>query len=177
MNLNRGRTSEELWGFCRSCYYADVCKAGCTWTTSVLFGRAGNNPYCHHRALELSKRGLRERIAQVEQAPGTPFDHGRFELILENADGTSRPSAVDKLPLANNLVQISSRSGKSKQSSARKDLILCRGCNRHVMPGTRICPFCQGNIRALSNRYAKNLREAKKAYQRLIELLPPHIET
>ena len=49
---------------------------------SVWPGR--NNPYCHHRALELSKQGLRERIAQVEQAPGTPFDHGRFELILEN---------------------------------------------------------------------------------------------
>ena len=177
LNINRGRTSEELWGFCRGCYYADVCKAGCTWTTSVLFGRAGNNPYCHHRALELSRRGLRERIAQVEQAPGTPFDHGRFELILEHADGTSRPSAVDKLPLANNLVQISSRRAKSKQTSTRKDLILCRGCNRHVMPGTKTCPFCQGNIRALANGYAKNLREAKKAYQRLMELLPPHIET
>src|ERR1044072_6127886 len=98
LRLNRERTSTELWGFCGSCYYADVCKAGCTWTTHVLFGRAGNNPYCHHRALELSKQGLRERIAQVEKAPGTPFDHGRFELILENADG----SAHAKLPLANN---------------------------------------------------------------------------
>src|SRR5215203_3336947 len=83
LNINRGRTTEELWGFCGSCYYAATCKAGCTWTTHVLFGRAGNNPYCHHRALELSKQGLRERIAQVERAPGTPFDHGRFELILE----------------------------------------------------------------------------------------------
>jgi hypothetical protein len=45
------------------------------------------------------------------------------------------------------------------------------------MPETKICPFCDGNIRALANRYAKNLREAKKAYQQLLELLPPHIET
>jgi len=174
LNINRGQRSEKLWGFCGSCYYADVCKAGCTWTTSVLFGRAGNNPYCHHRALELSKQGLRERIAQVERAPGNPFDHGRFELILENADGTAH---VDKLPLANNLVQISSPRRKTKRTSARKELVLCRGCHRHVIRGTKICPFCSGNIRALANRYAKNLREAKKAYQRLVELLPPHIET
>jgi radical SAM protein with 4Fe4S-binding SPASM domain len=176
LNINRERTSEELWGFCRSCYYADVCKAGCTWTTSVLFGRAGNNPYCHHRALELSKQGLRERIAQVESAPGTPFDHGRFELIVEAADGITHAPAVDKLPLANNLVQISSPRGKNKRTALRKELALCRGCDRHVMRGTRTCPFCRGNIRALANRYAKNLREAKKAYQRLIELLP-HLET
>lgn len=83
----RERTTDDLWGFCQSCYYADVCRAGCTWTTHVLFGRAGNNPYCHHRALELSRQGLRERIMQVEEAPGLPFDHGRYALILENADG------------------------------------------------------------------------------------------
>ena len=87
LNINRDRTSSGLWGFCGSCYYADVCKAGCTWTTHSLFGKAGNNPYCHHRALELSKQGLRERIVQVEKAPGTSFDHGRFELILETLDG------------------------------------------------------------------------------------------
>jgi hypothetical protein len=152
-----------------------VCKAGCTWTTSVLFGRAGNNPYCHHRALELSKQGLRERIAQVEQAPGTPFDHGRFELILEDADGAA--NAVDKLALANNLVQISSTRPKTKQTQKSKELVLCRGCNRHVFQGTKICPFCDGNIRTLANRHAKHLREAKKAYQRLVKLLPPHLET
>ena len=189
LNINRGRTSEELWGFCGSCYYADSCKAGCTWTTSVLFGRAGNNPYCHHRALELSKQGFRERIAQVERAPGTSFDHGRFELILETTHGwpqrttptvepsRSNSSVVDKLPMANKLVQIGSSRRKTKRTVARKELVLCRGCNRHVMPETKICPFCDGNIRALANRYAKNLREAKKAYQQLIELLPPHIET
>jgi hypothetical protein len=78
--------------------------------------------------------------------------------------------------MANNLVQIKSRK-KTRQMVARKELVLCRGCNRHVMPETKICPFCDGNIRALANRYAKNMREAKKAYQRLVELLPPHLET
>ena len=42
---------------------------------------------CHHRALELAARGLRERLVQVEAAPGRPFDMGRFELVVEPLDG------------------------------------------------------------------------------------------
>ncbi|MGD0042933.1 MAG: SPASM domain-containing protein [Isosphaeraceae bacterium] len=74
---------EHLWGFCRTCPNAERCRGGCTWTTHVLMGRPGNNPYCHYRALELQKRGLRERIQRVKQAPGLPFDHGQFELVTE----------------------------------------------------------------------------------------------
>jgi Y-X(10)_GDL-associated radical SAM protein len=159
LSMNRDRTSSGLWGYCGSCYYADVCKAGCTWTTDSLFGKAGNNPYCHHRALELSKQGLRERIVQVEKAPGTSFDHGRFELILETLDGKEVPFS------ANNLVQI-------KRSSALAELIVCRGCNRHVKAGAKTCPFCFGDIGALAKQHDKRLREAKKAYKRLLKLLP-----
>lgn len=168
LSVNRGRTSEESWGFCGSCYYSGVCKAGCTWTTHSLFGRAGNNPYCHHRALELSKQGLRERIAQVEKAPGTSFDHGKFELILESADGT-----VDAMPVVgNNLVQIGSAKAKRKTAPQSKELIICRGCDRHVFAGTRICPFCRGDVRALAKLHEKKMREARKAYKRLLQLLP-----
>jgi hypothetical protein len=49
----------------------------------VLFGRRGNNPYCHHRALELLREGRRERIELREAAPGEPFDHATYELIEE----------------------------------------------------------------------------------------------
>jgi radical SAM protein with 4Fe4S-binding SPASM domain len=166
LNINRGQTSGGLWGFCGSCYYADVCKAGCTWTTHSLFGRAGNNPYCHHRAMELSKQGLRERIVQIEKAPGTSFDHGRFELVVESVDR----SVVESVP-ANGatLVQI----GSTRRSSSKpKDLIICRNCDRHVFADTKLCPFCNGDIAAHAKRYQKNLREARKAYQRLLKLLP-----
>ena len=159
LSINRGRTSSGLWGYCGSCYYADVCKAGCTWTTDSLFGKAGNNPYCHHRALELSKQGMRERIVQVEKAPGTSFDHGRFDLILETFDGKEVPQA------ANNLVQIN-------RTSEPAELILCRGCNRHVKAGTKLCPFCCGDIPSLAKQHDRKLREAKKAYRRLLKLLP-----
>jgi radical SAM protein with 4Fe4S-binding SPASM domain len=81
--FNRERGVDDLWGFCRSCYYAEVCRGGCTWTADSLFGRRGNNPYCHYRVLELAKRGLRERIVKTEEAPTESFATGRFELIEE----------------------------------------------------------------------------------------------
>lgn len=86
LRYTRDRTVDELWGYCRSCYYADVCRAGCTWTSFVLFGKAGNNPYCHHRALEHHARGQRERVVRVGVAPGEPFDYARFELLVEPAE-------------------------------------------------------------------------------------------
>jgi hypothetical protein len=49
----------------------------------VLLGRPGNNPYCHHRALELTREGKRERVVRAAPAPGEPFDYGRFEIVEE----------------------------------------------------------------------------------------------
>ena len=83
LRYTRDRTIDDLWGYCRTCYYADVCRAGCTWTSFVLFGKAGNNPYCHHRALEMQAKGKRERVVRRELAPGLPFDYGRFDLVEE----------------------------------------------------------------------------------------------
>jgi radical SAM protein with 4Fe4S-binding SPASM domain len=85
MRYTRDRTVETLWGFCRTCYYAEVCRGGCTWTAEALLGKPGNNPICHHRALEMQRVGKRERFVQIESAPGVPFDQGRFELIVEDA--------------------------------------------------------------------------------------------
>lgn len=93
----RERTTDDLWGFCKTCYYADTCKAGCTWTSHVVFDRPGNNPYCIHRALEQEKAGIRERIRRVMGAPGRPFDNGRFEISTEpipELDEDPTPSAV-----------------------------------------------------------------------------------
>lgn len=199
LSFTRTRTVEDLWGFCRSCYYADVCRAGCTWTTHVLFGRAGNNPYCHHRALELAGRGLRERIERVEAPPGQPFDHGRFELLLESNDGQPVSSedgstqgedqtaqrgangarAVASVPLsAGSLVQISSTRKRTAQKVSDQahvmppPLDLCRGCNRYVKPETVVCPHCGGNLAAHARSYEKKMRAAQKAYLNLLKHLP-----
>ena len=63
----RTASPTELWGFCKSCPYAQRCRAGCTWTSHVLFGRPGNNPFCHSRALSLAEAGLVEKIEPVSR--------------------------------------------------------------------------------------------------------------
>jgi radical SAM protein with 4Fe4S-binding SPASM domain len=73
----------ELWGFCATCPFAQRCRAGCTWTSHVLFGRPGNNPLCHFRALALAERGLVEKLELVSAAPGEPFDFGRYRIVEE----------------------------------------------------------------------------------------------
>jgi radical SAM protein with 4Fe4S-binding SPASM domain len=47
---NRGRTVDALWGYCRTCDFAEDCLGGCTFTAHAILGRPGNNPYCHYRA-------------------------------------------------------------------------------------------------------------------------------
>jgi radical SAM protein with 4Fe4S-binding SPASM domain len=90
LRYTRDRTVDDLWGFCRTCYYAEDCMSGCTWTSFVALGRAGNNPYCHHRALEMARIGKRERVVKVSEAAGVPFDHGVFTIVEEDVPSRER---------------------------------------------------------------------------------------
>jgi radical SAM protein with 4Fe4S-binding SPASM domain len=92
LRFNRERGTEDLWGFCHDCYYAEVCRGGCTWTADALFGRRGNNPYCHYRVLKLAERGMRERIVKVEDASALPFATGRFTLVEEPLPAAGCPA-------------------------------------------------------------------------------------
>ncbi len=87
INAGQGTAAalEPLWGFCRGCDYAALCRGGCSWTAHVFFGRRGNNPYCHHRALVHAAAGRRERLVLEKAAPGDPFDHGIFRIVEEPA--------------------------------------------------------------------------------------------
>jgi radical SAM protein with 4Fe4S-binding SPASM domain len=89
LRYQRERGTADLWGFCRTCYYAEECRGGCTWMASTLLGRPGNNPYCHHRAHELQARGKRERVRRVSAPSGEPFDHAKWEIIEEDEDAVS----------------------------------------------------------------------------------------
>lgn len=85
LRFPRGQAHGELWGFCASCHYAEVCGAGCAWTAHTTLGKRGNYPFCYHRAKTLARRGLRERLVHRAGAPHEPYDFGRFELVLEPA--------------------------------------------------------------------------------------------
>ncbi len=104
----RQRTVDDLWGYCRECYYAETCMAGCTAAAEPLLGRPGNNPFCHHRALMMDRQGLRERIEQVRGATGKGFDNGLFRVIREHKDPALReqhgPVATEE-PRVSRLVE------------------------------------------------------------------------
>lgn len=87
LTFNLGADTPEgtahLWGFCKGCEFAELCRGGCSWTAHVFFDRRGNNPYCHHRALEQARQGVRERFFPKLKAIGKPFDNGVFTLVEE----------------------------------------------------------------------------------------------
>ena len=98
LRFTRDFTLDDLYGFCRTCYYAEECRAGCNWTSHVLLGKRGDNPYCHHRVLELLAKGERESLRKVEEAEGLPFDYGRYEIVRE-------PWPSDQLEWAKKLAE------------------------------------------------------------------------
>jgi radical SAM protein with 4Fe4S-binding SPASM domain len=88
MQSNKDHGTAALWGFCRTCRHADTCRGGCTWTADALFGRRGNNPYCHHRVLTLAEQGFCERLIKVAEAGPAPFATGRFKIVNEPLAGS-----------------------------------------------------------------------------------------
>ena len=40
----------------------------------------------------MARDGKRERIVRVAEAPGEPFDHGKFEIVVESLQGGGSPS-------------------------------------------------------------------------------------
>jgi radical SAM protein with 4Fe4S-binding SPASM domain len=94
----------QLWGFCATCPYADRCKAGCTWTSHVLFGRPGNTPFCHSRALAFAERGMVEKLERVSPAPGVPFDFGSFRIVESEIETTLANDDVIGMTLGSHLL-------------------------------------------------------------------------
>lgn len=127
----RDRPVGDLWGFCRTCYYAEVCRGGCTWTSDSLFGRPGNNPYCHYRVLELERQGLRERVVKRAEAPHTSFATGAFELVVEPIDDSGPHESREPRPPAH---------------GSSSSLDLCRACDQFVWTEEESCPHCGADL-------------------------------
>jgi radical SAM protein with 4Fe4S-binding SPASM domain len=182
IHFGRLRSVEDLWGFCRTCYYAEVCRGGCTWTADSLFGRPGNNPYCHYRALELEKRGLRERVVKKREAPLKSFATGEFELILEPIAGREaeagdglHETATPASPLGR-LVQIGGMKAASSYKSGDEgrvppSLEICHACNGFVWPGEVLCPHCGSDIAAAAVLHSQEARRRQELIAEVEELI------
>lgn len=148
-------STRELWGFCRTCYYADVCLGGCTWMAHSLLGRSGNNPYCHYRAIKLAKRGLRERIVKTEEAAPMPFSTGRFSILEESLDAGELVKTTDQPA---QLVNIRSN---APNSGSPGRLIICRACHAYVRSGEVRCPHCAASIVRANERYLEDSKRRR----------------
>jgi radical SAM protein with 4Fe4S-binding SPASM domain len=94
----------QLWGFCASCPYAERCRAGCTWTSHVLFGRPGNTPFCHSRALAFAELGLVEKLERIAPASGVPFDYGSWRIVEDEIGSTLANDDVIGMALGAHLL-------------------------------------------------------------------------
>ena len=101
LSFTRERTKASLRGYCAECPFGEVCMGGCSFTAHAFFGQPGDQPYCHFRAMEMKRRGLRERLVPTTPANGLPFDNGLFEIVREPFD-----SAEPALRAKSSLVQI-----------------------------------------------------------------------
>jgi radical SAM protein with 4Fe4S-binding SPASM domain len=159
---NRGRS------FCGSCYYWNTCRGGCTWVSHVLEGKRGDNPYCYYRATTLAKRGLREKIVKVAEAPDEPFAVGRFEVRLERADGSRAPRSK----------------GLDGKRRKRGRLILCQSCEEYIYAAEHQCPHCgstNGTGSAADDRLTLDVQssidEVERHGRRILEIAGIAVET
>jgi hypothetical protein len=164
--------------------FADVCRAGCTWTADSLFGKPGNNPYCHYRVLQLGLRGLRERVAKKREAPDSPFAIGEFDLILEPIPGREadvvpqecpRPDEKEPVePPPGSLVQlrmpVQTRSSPSVGRIPSK-LALCRACNQYIYSQETTCPHCHADVAQAAARHEETVSQRRNLIERLESLL------
>lgn len=167
MQFSRSRSGKELWGFCAGCYYRDTCLGGCTWTSHSLLGRAGNNPYCHYRALELQKRGLRERIVKIEDAPNRSFAIGRFQIVCETLDGVVQSVDAPISQSRSDLLRPDFLSTEQASPRCPEHLSLCRSCREYVYRNERCCPHCGTDILEAEVRWVKDRSRALAAMERL----------
>lgn len=135
---DRKKNVERMWGYCKGCYYNDICQAGCTWTSHVTTGVPGNNPFCHYRALMLKQNGLREILVHQKAPVGAPFDYGAFEIEVVADNGEVFSQDIYDLPDYAHVFD--------EQESGSVKVTLCDNCREYVRTGSRACHRCGSGL-------------------------------
>ena len=175
IHFGRLRSVDDLWGYCRSCYYNDVCRGGCTWTSHSLLGKPGNNPYCHYRALDLQQKGLRERIVKLEDAGPASFSVGRFDLITERIDTGEAVASVSDSGQVIKLAWVNQGQAAPAEGRIPPRLALCRSCLEYIHAVETTCPHCHADVAAAEARHQEDRLRQQALINTLHQLLglPP----
>jgi hypothetical protein len=126
-----------------------------------LLDAAGDNPYCHYRALKLHDRGVRERVEKISDAGPAPFSTARYRLIQEPV-ARRRPQAYPAAPGPDEAHAPASQAGF---------LDLCGNCREYVFENEETCPHCQQNLLESRKSLLSRQAEAERCANRLAAAL------
>ena len=158
---------ERMWGFCGSCYYADVCRGGCTWTSHSLLGQAGNNPYCHHRVAD----ACRARHARARREGRGRRRHAVRGRSLRDRRGEPRRSHTPWHRRSAPRRRAGRRAHGAAVPREIARLRPCHGCGRFVHEAESRCPFCAGDLAELDREHAADRRRRRSVIEAAREAL------
>ena len=145
-----------------------------------------NNRYCHYRALELDKRGLRERVAKIKEAAKTPFAIGEFEVIVEPVPGREAEAAAYDSGVRQAgrqaLVQIDGLRAAGEEAlpepvpegHVAPVLDLCRACQQYIYPHETTCPHCGADVAKAAVAYEAAAQRRRELMASMTKLLRGH---
>ncbi len=90
IHFGRLRSVDDLWGFCRTCYYADVCRGGCTWTSHSLLGKRATTRIATTACWNCRSRGCASGSSR-SRTPLAPPSRSGASTWSRSASRTARP--------------------------------------------------------------------------------------
>ena len=75
---------KTLKGFCSTCPFSPVCKAGCPWASTSIHGERGDNPYCMFRSIVNNAKSTPEYMKCLDVGTLSPFSRGSFSVYASN---------------------------------------------------------------------------------------------
>ena len=101
LRFTRERTVDDLWGFCRTCYYAEALPRAAARgrRTSSSGGRATTPSATTARSSCCARESASASCARAPPE-GSPFDYGRFEIVEEAWPPAEMPvlAALERSP-------------------------------------------------------------------------------
>lgn len=110
---------KTLKGFCSSCPFSPVCKAGCPWASTSIHGERGDNPYCMFRSIVNNAKGTPEFMKCLDVGTLSPFSRGSYSVYASdfpsnevtpkslNLEGMEWPARL--LPIASEFAELRPR--------------------------------------------------------------------